>query len=61
MQVRDNKGQLIGEINTTFTQDGGCVITNTMYNNGRAIAQYIAVRDSQGKVESQNVFGKLLP
>jgi hypothetical protein len=45
-------------------QDGSVVTTNTIYNanNGQAISQHISVRNSKGKVTTQNTFGcKLLP
>ena len=64
MKTYDNRGRLVSEINSTFTQDGKVVTTNTLYNadNGQSIAQHIFIRDSQGKVTTQNTFGgKLLP
>jgi hypothetical protein len=64
MKSYDSQGRLVGEINTTFTQDGMVVTTNTIYNpnNGQPISQNISVRDSRGKVTTQNTFGgKLLP
>jgi hypothetical protein len=61
MQTFNNKGELIGEINTTITQEGSVVVTHTMYSVGRAIAQNISIRDVQGNVRTENVFGKLLP
>jgi hypothetical protein len=64
MKTYDGQGRLVGEINTTFTQDGQVITTNTIYNphNGHAISQNISVRDSQGKVTTQNTIGgKLLP
>jgi hypothetical protein len=64
MKAFDNQGKLRGEINTTFTQDGKIVITNTLYNanSGQPMAQNISVRDSSGKVTTQNTLGgKLLP
>ena len=54
----------MGEINTTFTQDGTVITTNTIYNanSGQATSQNISVRNSQGKVTTKNTFGgKLLP
>jgi hypothetical protein len=44
-------------INTTFTQDGKVITTNTIYNadNGQPIAQRISIRNSQGKVTTQNM------
>jgi hypothetical protein len=61
MIVRNNHGEICGEINRSMTSEGTVITTNTIYDNGRAIAQNISVRDSQGNVSSQNVFGKLLP
>jgi hypothetical protein len=62
MQIRNNWGEVIGEINTSFTDKGDRVTTNTIYNNGSAIAQNISVRDNQGNVRTTNVIGgKILP
>jgi hypothetical protein len=62
MQTRDNKGEVVGEINTTFTDKGEKIVTNTMYHNGRPVAQNISIRDNDGKVRTTNVIGgKLLP
>ena len=64
MKTYDNQNRLVGEINTTFTQDGKVITTNTIYNanSGQAISQNISVRDSRGKVTTRNTFGgKLLP
>ena len=64
MKSYDSQGRLVGEINTTFMQDGTVITTNTIYNanNGQAISQNISVRDSQGKITTRNTFGgKLLP
>jgi hypothetical protein len=64
MKTYDSQNRLIGEINTTFTQDGTVITTNTIYNanSGQAISQNISVRDSQGKITTRNTFGgKLLP
>jgi hypothetical protein len=64
MKTYDSQDRLVGEINTTFLQDGSVVTTNTIYNpnSGQAISQNISVRNSQGKVTTQNTFGgKLLP
>ena len=61
MLVRNNSGEITGEINNTVTQEGSVITTNTIYNNGRTISQNISVRDNQGRVHTENVFGKLLP
>lgn len=59
MKTFDNQGRLVSEINTTFTQDGKVITTNTIYNanSGQPIAQHISIRDSQGKVTTQNIIG----
>jgi hypothetical protein len=62
MQTRNNKGEIVSEMNTTITQEGTVIRTNTMYNNGRPVAQNISVRDNEGKVRTTNVIGgKILP
>jgi hypothetical protein len=61
MLSRNNKGEITGEINTSITQQGSVITTNTLYNNGRPVSQNISIRDSQGRVHTENVFGKLLP
>ena len=62
MLSRNNQGEVIGEINTSFTDKGEKIVTNTIYNNGRPVAQNISVRDNEGKVRTTNVIGgKLLP
>jgi hypothetical protein len=48
------------EINSTTTKEGAAITTNTIYNNGRPITQNISISDSQGRVHTENVFGKLL-
>jgi hypothetical protein len=62
MLSRNNQGEVIGEINTSFTDKGEKIVTNTIYNNGRPVAQNISVRDNEGKVRTTNVIGgKILP
>jgi hypothetical protein len=62
MVSRNNKGEIVSEMNTTITQEGTVIRTNTMYNNGRPVAQNISVRDTEGKVRTTNVIGgKILP
>jgi hypothetical protein len=64
MKTYDSQNRLVGEINTTYAQDGTVITTNTIYNgsNGQAISQNISVRNSQGKITTKNTFGgKLLP
>jgi hypothetical protein len=62
MLSRNNQREVIGEINTSFTDKGEKIVTNTIYNNGRPVAQNISVRDNEGKVRTTNVIGgKILP
>jgi hypothetical protein len=62
MLIRNNNGEVVGEMNTSITQDGTVIRTNTMYQNGRPVTQNISVRDSQGSVRTTNVIGgKILP
>jgi hypothetical protein len=62
MQIRNNWGELIGEINTAFTYRGELVVTNTLYNRDNPVFQTISIRDNQGQVRTTNVIrGKILP
>lgn len=62
MIIRNNRGEVIAELNTAVTQDSTTVITNTLYNGERVVRQQVSVRDNQGNVKNTEVFGgKLLP
>jgi hypothetical protein len=62
MQIRDNSGRLIGEINTIIRPDGGVILTNSVYSGERVIVQNISTRDNQGSVKTGTVYnGKVLP
>jgi hypothetical protein len=62
MQIRNNSGELIGEINTAYTDAGQVITTNTMYDRGHPVFQTISVRDNQGQIRTTNVIrGKILP
>jgi hypothetical protein len=62
MLIRNNDGEIAGEMNVSITQDGTVIRTNTMYQNGRPITQNISIRDTQGGVRTTNVIGgKILP
>ena len=62
MLIRNNAGEVIGEMNTIFTQEGSIVRTNTTHSNGCPIVQNVTVRDNQGNVHTTNVIGgKILP
>jgi|GEM_PF-1260854 hypothetical protein len=62
MLIRNNDGEVTGEMNVSITQDGTVIRTNTMYQNGRPVTQNISIRDTQGGVRTTNVIGgKILP
>jgi hypothetical protein len=62
MQIRNNQGDVVGEINSSLTENGDRVITNTLYDRGNPVIQNISVRDNQGRVRVTNVIGgKILP
>jgi purine nucleoside permease len=62
MQMRNNKGEVVAEQNVGITKEGSVVSTQTMYSNGQPIVQNISVRDNQGNVRTESIFGgKLLP
>ena len=63
MLSRNNRGEVIGEINTSFTNKGEKIVTNTLYDGrGNSVIQHISVRDNDGKVRTTNVIGgKILP
>lgn len=62
MQIRNNWGEVIGEINTAYTGTGEVIVTNTTYDRGNPVFQTISVRDNQGQVHTTNVIrGKILP
>jgi hypothetical protein len=62
MQTRNNQGELIGELNGSFTTQGDRITTNTVYNRGNPVSQNISVRNDQGKVTTTDVLGgKILP
>ena len=62
MEIRDNEGKLIGEINSALTDSGDRITTNTIYYRGNPVMQNITIRDNEGKFRTTNVIGgKLLP
>ena len=62
MLIRNNKGEVVGEMNMSISQDGTIINTNTLYNGGHPVTQTISIRDNQGKVRTTNVIGgKILP
>ena len=62
MQIRNNWGEVIGDINSSITQKGERIITSTLYDRGNPVIQHISVRDNEGKVRTTDVIGgKILP
>jgi hypothetical protein len=62
MKMYDNAGKLVAEQNVGITKDGTSIVTNTIYDAGRSVAQSISVADLRGNAHSQTVLnGKLLP
>jgi hypothetical protein len=62
MQIRNNRGELIGEINTIIRPGEGVIISNTVYSGDRVISQTITSHDNQGSVKTEtNYGGKLIP
>ena len=64
MNVRDNQGRLVGQLEQFRTADGKSVTTNTQYNsyNGRVTSQTVTVTQPNGSVSTtRTVNGKLLP
>jgi len=62
MLIRNDNNEVIGELNTIFTQEGSVVRTNATYSRGCPIVQNVTVRDNQGNVHTTNVIGgKILP
>jgi hypothetical protein len=62
MQIRDNQGKLIGEINTIVRPAAGVVSINTVYSGERVITQTISTRDNAGNVKTETIYGgKILP
>ncbi|MFZ0951788.1 MAG: hypothetical protein WAN17_05950 [Candidatus Sulfotelmatobacter sp.] len=62
MLIRNNDGEIVGEMNVSITQEGTVIRTNTMYQNGVPVTQNISIRDTQGGIRTTNVIGgKILP
>lgn len=62
MVIRNNDGEIIGEMNTIFTREGTMIRTNTTHTTGCPVIQNVSVRDNQGNVQTTNVIGeKILP
>ena len=62
MQIRNNHGDVVGEISSSITQNGERIITNTLYDRGNPVIQNISVRDDEGRVHTATVIGgKVLP
>ena len=46
MIIRNNRGEVIGEMNTTITKEGTVIRTNTIYNDGPSGAEHLHPRQS---------------
>jgi len=57
MLIRNNAGEVIGERNTIFAEEGSVERTNTTQSIGCPTVQNITARDTQGDVRSTNVIG----
>ncbi len=62
MDVRDNQGQLVGQLQHLCDNQGNTVDSNTTYYAGRPVVQVITTRDNQGRVETRTILGgKIVP
>jgi len=62
MQIRNNRGELIGEIDNIVGSDGSRIISSTIYSNDRVVSQTVTRRDDQGAVTTETTYGgKLIP
>jgi hypothetical protein len=62
MKIFNNRGELIGEINTIIRPGEGVITTTTVYSGDRVITQNISTRDNAGNVKTETVYGgKVLP
>jgi hypothetical protein len=62
MLIRNNKGEVVGEMNMSIAEEGDVINTNALYNDGLPVTQNISMRDNQGTVRTMNVIsGKILP
>ena len=63
MKIRNNRGELIGDINTIVRPgEGVVIISNTLHSGDRVITQTISTRDDAGTVKTETVYGgKILP
>jgi hypothetical protein len=62
MKMYDHAGNVVAEQNVGIAKDGTTIVTNTIYDGGRTVAQSISVSDLHGNARSETVLnGKLLP
>jgi len=57
MKIHNNRGELIGEINTIIRPGFGVITTNTVYSGDRVVTQNISTRDNTGNVKTETVYG----
>lgn len=61
-QIHNNRGELIGEIQTIVRPGEDVIISNTVYSGDRVVVQHISTHDNTGKVKTETVYGgKVLP
>ncbi len=62
MQICNNRGELVGEINTGLTESGDRIGSSTLYDRDKTVMQNISIRHSDGTVRTENIVGrKILP
>jgi len=62
MQIRNSRGELIGEINTIIRPGEGAITTNTVYSGDGVVTQNLPARDNTGNVKIETAYGgKMLP
>ena len=62
MLIRNNDGEIAGEMNVSITQEGTVIRTNTMYQNGRPDhSKHFHPRHSGGRSHDEYIGGKILP
>jgi hypothetical protein len=62
MQIRNNRGELVGEINTGLTENGDRVTSSTLYDRANPVSQHVSLKKNDGTVQTTTVLGrKILP
>jgi hypothetical protein len=63
MKIRNNRGQVIAEINCGVSNKGELITTHTRYDiHGNPLRQNLSIRRGDGTVETTTIIGrKILP